>query len=240
VDGLDDRLFAEIEQLLHARFSPQSVVLPHGRVAVAVALSQARVLIQRGRLEFVLIAATDSLLGWPTVHHYEQQGRLLTGLNSDGFMPGEGAGALLLGKPSEQARLVCTGIGFGFERAAVDSVEPLRADGLAEAVRAALADSGSEMHEIDYRITDLSGEHYYFKESALALSRTLRRRKAEIELWHPAECTGECGATAGTAVIALAETACRRGFGKGPNILAHMTNDSGRRAALILQYRGAM
>jgi 3-oxoacyl-[acyl-carrier-protein] synthase-1 len=42
------------------------------------------------------------------------------------------------------------------------------------------------MHDFDYRIADISGEQYYFKEAALALARTLRRRKPEFDLWHPA------------------------------------------------------
>ena len=155
-------------------------------------------------------------------------------------MPGEGAGALLVelaqGKAGE---LVCSGIGFSREAAHIDSDEPLRADGLAHALRAALADAGRAMHDFDYRITDLSGEQYYFKEAALALGRTLRQRKESFDLWHPGECTGETGAVAGISVIALAQAACRTAFSPSPNILAHLGNDAGQRAVMTLQYRVA-
>jgi 3-oxoacyl-[acyl-carrier-protein] synthase I len=134
---------------------------------------------------------------------------------------------------------MCTGIGFGREAAHIDSGEPLRAEGLSLAIKAALTDAGCAMHDMDFRITDLSGEQYYFKEAALALSRTLRQRKEEFDIWHPAECIGEQGAAAGLAVVALADAACRKAFTKGPNILAHMANDAGQRAALSLQYREA-
>jgi 3-oxoacyl-[acyl-carrier-protein] synthase-1 len=40
-------------------------------------------------------------------------------------------------------------------------------------------------------------------------------------------------------VIALAHAACRKAFSLGPNILAHMANDTGQRAVLSLQYRVA-
>ena len=60
----------------------------------------------------------------------------------------------------------------------------------------------------------------------------------EFDIWHPAECTGEQGAASGLAVVALADAACRKAFTKGPNILAHMANDAGQRAALSLQFRG--
>jgi 3-oxoacyl-[acyl-carrier-protein] synthase I len=159
----------------------------------------------------VLIAATDSLLSGPTLSAYEAAGRLLTDTHSNGFMPGEAAGAVLLGLPGAGPELRCTGIGFGVEHAHIDSGEPLRAEGLTHAIKQALADAHLQMHDIDYRIADVSGEQYYFKEAALALSRTLRQRKEAFDLWHPAECTGETGAAAGIALLALADAACRKG-----------------------------
>ncbi|MBK7648470.1 MAG: hypothetical protein IPJ12_15300 [Betaproteobacteria bacterium] len=240
LDGLDDQLFLDIQDSLDAGFAEQSAIVAHGRVGVAVALGQARKLINDGKVPRVLIAATDSLLSWPTLSHYEREDRLLIARNSNGFMPGEAAGALLVEAAAGKAgELVCSGIGFGRESAHLDSGVPMRADGLVQAIKSALADAGCQMHDMDYRITDVSGEQYYFKEAALALSRTLRQRKETFDIWHPAECIGETGAAAGAAVIALAHAACRKAFSLGPNILAHMANDTGQRAVLSLQYRVA-
>jgi 3-oxoacyl-[acyl-carrier-protein] synthase-1 len=236
--GLDDRLFPQIQEELGCEFAPQSAVIPHGRVGIAVALSQARSLMAKARVPRVLIAATDSLLSWPTLSHYEQQDRLLTETNSNGFIPGEAAGALLVSAPQGHAgELLCTGIGFGREAAHIDSGAPLRAEGLCQAIKASLADAGCQMHDMDFRITDNSGEQYYFKETALALSRILRQRKAEFDLWHPAECTGETGAASGVTIIAAAQAACLKDYAEGSNILTHWANDGGQRAALALQYR---
>jgi 3-oxoacyl-[acyl-carrier-protein] synthase-1 len=240
LDGLDGRLFTDIQAELSARFASQSAVVAHGRVGVGVALAHARSLLTGGFAR-VLIAATDSLISWPTLSHYEREDRLLTGRNSNGFMPGEGAGALLVGAVEDRAgQLVCTGIGFGREAAHLDSGEPLRAEGLSQSIKAALADAGCAMHDMDFRITDLSGEQYYFKEAALALSRTLRQPKVDFDLWHPAECTGEQGAAAGVAMVALADAACRTAFTKGPNILAHLANDAGQRVAMTCQWAGGI
>lgn len=238
LDGLDDRLFTELQAELDTRFHPASVVVAHGRVAVVVALLKARALVWEGGFEQVLIAATDSLLTWPTLSHYEREDRLLTPTNSNGFMPGEGAGALLVRRPAEGDELIVSGLGFGVEKAHLTSDEPLRAEGLSTAIKAALAEAGVAMHDMDFRITDLSGEQFYFKEAALALSRTLRQRKEEFDLWHPAECTGEPGAVAGVSILALADAACRKRYTKGPAIVAHMGNDAGQRAALTLHWRG--
>ncbi|MEX8496343.1 hypothetical protein [Leptothrix ochracea] len=242
--GLDDALFLQIQTELGVEFDAHSAVITQGRVGVAVALAQARLLIPQRMAQTthprVVIAATDSLLTWPTLSHFEQNERLLTERNSNGFMPGEAAGALLVGPPSGKgSELLCTGIGFGRELAHIDSEEPLRADGLTQAIKAALHDAGCQMHDMDFRITDLAGEQYYFKEAALALSRTLRQRKASFDIWHPAECTGEIGAAAGAAIISTAQAACQKNYTQGPNILAHMANDAGQRSAISLQYREA-
>jgi 3-oxoacyl-[acyl-carrier-protein] synthase-1 len=108
--------------------------------------------------------------------------------------------------------------------------------GLAQAIRAALVDAGCNMHDVDFRLSDLSGEQYYFKEAALAVSRLLRVRKEEFDLWHPASIIGESGAVAGVAMIAVAEAACRKAYAPGPALLCHMSNDAGQRAAAIFQY----
>ena len=238
LDGLDDQLFTELQDELQACFHPASAVVAHGRVAVAVALLKARALVWEGGFEQVLIAATDSLLTWPTLRHYDREDRLLTPNNSNGFMPGEGAGALLVRRPAGAEELIVSGLGFGIEQAHLTSDAPLRAEGLSAAIQAALAEAGVAMHDMDFRITDLAGEQFYFKEAALALSRTLRQRKEEFDLWHPAECTGEPGAVAGVSIVALADAACRKRYSKGPAIVAHMGNDAGQRAALILHWRG--
>jgi len=237
--GLDSQLLPQIERELGARFSDKSLLVPHGRASVGAALVQARKLIEANVAPYVIILATDSLLSWPTLEAYDRSRRLLTSENSDGFMPGEGAGAVLVGPANKHAGLVCTGIGLAVESAHIDSEQPLRGDGLAEAFKLALREAGCEMHELDFRIADLSGEQYYFKEAALAVARVMRVLKHGFDIWHPAECIGETGALAGAATIAVAEAACRKKYARGSNMLLHAAADSGQRVATILQYRVA-
>lgn len=237
-DGLNDQLFQLIQRELGVSFAPESAVVPQGRVGVAVALSQARALIVRSSLPRVLVVATDSLVTWPTLSHYERADRLLTERNSNGFMAGEGAGALLAGATKGVAgELVCLGIGFGREAAHIDSGEPLRGDGLSQAIKASLSEAQCQMQDMDFRITDISGEQYYFKEATLAMARTMRKLKAEFDIWHPAECTGEAGAMSGIAVVATAHAACAKDYSRGQYVLAHWANDAGQRAAVALRHR---
>lgn len=241
LQGTDDQLFLQILAGLDIKAAPHSAIIAHGRVAVAVAMARARELVNRQSAAQVLIVAVDSLLTWSTLMHMERDNRLLTARNADGFMPGEGAAALLVGAASAssaQPQLLCTGIGFAQEAAHIYSEEPMRADGLSQAIKLALSEAGRQMHDFDFQMSDISGEQFYFKEASLALSRTLRQRKAEFELWHPAECIGETGALAGAAMIVMTQTACAKGYAPGNMVMAHMSNDRGQRAALALQFGG--
>ena len=118
------------------------------------------------------------------------------------------------------------GLGFGREQATVDSEEPLRADGLVQAIRAACEEAGLGVHDLDFRITDLNGEQYGFKEATLALSRTMRKVKPAFDIWHPANSVGDVGSAIGPCVLGLALSAFVKGYAPGPGasvILAAMT-----------------
>jgi len=108
-----------------------------------------------------------------------------------------------------------------------------------QAFRAALADAGCTFDQVDYRIADVSGEQYGFREAALAIGRTIRKVKAKFDLWNPADCVGEVGAAIGPLLLGVALAAARKGYAPGPGVLCHLANDDGARAALILAYRGS-
>lgn len=237
---LDTSLLHDVELELGLRFHATSNVIARGRVSGAVALLNARKMINSGSHRHVVIAGVDSFLNAGTLSAYERRERLLTSENSNGFIPGEGAAAVVVAAPvhNDEPQLACVGLGFGIEKATVEAEDmPLRADGLAHAIKAALAEAGCGLEVMDYRLTDISGEQYYFKEAALALSRTLRVRKPDFHLWHPADCIGECGAAIGPAMLAVALAASRKGYGDGPNVFCHLGNDAGERAVALLSYQ---
>src|SRR5581483_2530137 len=113
----------------------------------------------------------------------------------------------------------------GEERATIESAEPLRADGMVQAFKAAFGDSNRSMADVDYRITDSNGEQYAFKEAALAVTRTLRVRKEAFEIWHPADCVGEVGAAIGPCALSVALAAVRKNYAPGENPLCHLSSE---------------
>jgi 3-oxoacyl-[acyl-carrier-protein] synthase-1 len=240
LEGLDDRLFDELQTELGVRFHASSAVFARGRVAGALALMQARQLIHDQRVPLCIIAGVDSLLLAPTVATYEDKDRLLTSRNSNGFIPGEAAGAVLVAAQGGESgpQLICRGIGAGEEKATIESEEPLRGDGMVQALKVALVEAGCTLGELDFRITDANGEQYWFREATLALDRVLRNRKELFDIWHPADCIGEVGAAVGPCVMGIALQAVRKqyAFGRGP--LCHFSADDTTRVALVLSASG--
>lgn len=238
--GLDDELFLDIQAELGVRFHARSGIFARGRVAGGLAMSYARQLILEERLPLVLIAGVDSFLVAGTLAAYETKNRLLTSQNSNGFIPGEAGAAVLVGSQSAvaalrvSADLLCLGIGTGQEKATIDSEEPLRADGMVQAFKAALGDAGKTMADVDYRITDLNGEQYLFKEAALAVTRILRVHKEQFDIWHPADCIGEIGAAVGPCAFGIALAAARKNYAPGRGSLCHFSADDSERLALML------
>ncbi|MBT2303336.1 hypothetical protein J7E70_23070 [Variovorax paradoxus] len=239
---LDDaRFFSALEQELGFRFHAQSMVISNGHVSAAVALHHARHLIETAGVTKVLVAACDCLLVGATLADCERRDRLLTSQNSDGFIPGEGAAALLVEPLRWQpdGQLACHGLGFAVEKAHIDSEEPLRADGLTAAIKQALGDAGCGESILEFKIIDASGGQYAFKEAALAFSRVDRTKRTEFDVWHPADCIGEVGASIGLVMIAVLKTACEKAYSKGTNALLHLGNEDGRRASMIFSWHSA-
>jgi 3-oxoacyl-[acyl-carrier-protein] synthase-1 len=241
IEGQEEHLIDEIQDLLEFKFDPKLPVISNGRVSGVQAIETAYKFLSTGRYRYCIVAATDTYLTARTLSAHEKANRILTEQNSDGFIPGEAGAAILLTPASRSSRasISINGFGFGTEPASIESGKPLRADGLVQTFKAALSASGLSMGDLDYRITDANGEQYKFKEGDLAVTRLLREHKGEFDIWHPADCIGEVGAATVPSVLAVAEAAARKGYSRGDNVLCHFGNDNGERAAMILICSGS-
>ena len=232
----DKRVLEEIQKITKLQFHPQSAVIAAGHVSGVLAVERANLLISSGKCHSCLIVGVDTFLNSETLSAYDKGDRILTESNSDGFVPGEAGAAVFLvpSKYATKASVVIKGYGFGKEKAYFRSEKPLKADGLTQAIKEALKMAGHKLGNLDYRICDVSGEQYYFKEASLALGRVLRKQKEEFDIWHPAECIGEAGAAIVPMVLAVASAAIAKGYSPGDGILCHFSNDDEQRGALVL------
>lgn len=225
------------EELVGGPFHVASRVLPLGRAGLGAALREAHALLLARRARHVVVAGADSYLDAHTMNHFLRRGRILSTGRSDGFIPGEGAGALLVelaapGRPG----LHVLGEGSAMEPAHIDSDLPMRGVGLTSAIRAALAAGGLAMSDMHFLMSDLSGESFYFKEAALASTRALDRKVDELPTLHLADNIGETGAAVGPLSLAYLAGAMAQGHAPGTRALLHLAGDGGARAAVIVEH----
>lgn len=210
-------------------------VLTEGAVGSYRAIELGREILSGSRQSACLIAAADSWVSARTLSHLYDTGRLLTSENADGVIPGEAAACFVLSRDRKGALAVIRGMGFAQEPALRSNDVSLRGEGLTGAARIALREAGLEMHDMNFRLSDAAGEGYAFKEQALVVTRLLKRRKEKFPLWLCADALGETGAAAGLCGLASAIAAFRRGYAPGPRAIGFVGNETGQRAALVLE-----
>jgi 3-oxoacyl-[acyl-carrier-protein] synthase-1 len=237
--GLDEQILGEIEHRLDFQLHSASHVIPRDHVSVVVALQEAQQLVISGQVPCCIVAAVDSLVQQDLVEYYLDKHRILTSINSNGFSPGEAGSAVLVAPAgrSPAGELHILGMGIAREKATIESEKPLRGDGLTKAIGEAFNNAGLSITEMNYRITDLNGEHYKFKEMVFAMMRYERKPKPKLfDLWHPIEFIGDVGAAIGPIVLGLAFHASQKGYFVGPTVLCTFGSDNGERGAAVVNF----
>jgi 3-oxoacyl-[acyl-carrier-protein] synthase I len=232
-------LVSRVEQRLEQRFlSRLSRVVEGGNAAGFKALGLARALLAERRVRSCLVCGVDSFIHARALLWLEQTGRLKAETNQDGVLPGEAAACVWVEERSGAERptlATVTGLGFAQEPAPLLSDKPLRAEGLVKATRQALKEAGAGMEQVDWRLSDVAGESYAFKEQSLAVSRLLRVKKEELPLWLPAESLGEVGAASGLCQLVWAAQAFERGYAVGGRALCCTSSVGGERATAVVE-----
>ncbi len=236
--NLEERIFSEIEQRLGVSLHRLSQAIPRGNVSGVAAAEIASRLIAERAVEHCIVAGVDSFIDQKMINPYLRDRRILTTTNSNGFSPAEAGAAVLLAAPSGRpGELRLLGMAMADEPSPISSEEPLRGEGLGEAISRALAESSISISDIDYFITDLNGEHYKFKEATLSVLRLWSGNDEKgVDYWHPIESFGEVGAAIGPCVFGLALIANQKGYAPSPNVLFHFSNDDCSRAALVARF----
>ncbi len=213
-------------------------VVAHGRPSGFVALDRARRLLAEGKAENVLILGVDSYLTTLSIAHYIAEARLLGPGNANGFIPGEAAAAVLC---SARGPLRLTGLGLAREEAFIyngldeDGLHrPLRGDGMTAAYKAAMDEANVDLAHVEYRISDLIGEQYWFKQTSLASLRLERGRTPFQDLWSPGENVGNVGSAVVPLMVGMALTAAEKGYDMGSPVLIEASADDGACGAAVL------
>jgi 3-oxoacyl-[acyl-carrier-protein] synthase I len=248
--------FEHIQKLMRKDFHSASFIVPWGKAGIAPALQAAHRLLHGKQphnsnpvkgVSKVLLVGVDSYLNAATIEHYLAEQRLLVPDNEDGFIPGEGAAALLItagADENQESRLTIVGTGAAREAAMLDGEIPNRAMGLTQAIRQACEQAQVLADELDIRMSDYNGESFYAREASTAMTRIMMdavdagnegTRQPVIAL---ADCVGETGAAAPVLALAYLSEWIHLDQRLGPNsvVLGHFANDDGARGAVIAQH----
>ena len=230
------RLAARIAEITGFASPHRTRVVAHGRPSGHVALEQARRMLADRTCPYVMICGVDSYLTALTITHYFSKLRLLTPYNPNGFIPGEAAAAILCARPNSSGTLRLIGLGLAREQAYIynEADLPLRGDGMTAAYRLALDEASVDLAHVEYRISDLIGESYWFKQSALAHMRLERGRKEFQDIWSPGENMGNVGAAVVPLMLGMALAAVAKGYAMGSPVLIEASGDDGACGAAVL------
>lgn len=238
--GLGEKLIEKLEDGLGLKFHPElSRAVAEGHTAGFECLRVARELLKDRDIPGCLVCGVDSYINASSLFWLDQSWRLKRDGHTDGVIPGEAAAAVYVQRrvPSQAKTLLeVVGLGFGHERAPVLAGEPLLARGLADAARQALGEAGWGFHELDFRLSDVTGENYGFREHTLAEGRLVRMARVENQpLWHCADSIGDTGAAAGVAQLVIAAAAMAKGYAPGPRAACFTSSVMGGRAVAAVQ-----
>lgn len=201
-----------------------------GAAGVFLALLDAAHRIERGEARAVLIAGADTMLDLVRLDALQVSRRVLVDDVMDGFLPGEGAAALVVtgDAPGGLATIAVTGVARDAFRHEGDHA--LNGDGLTEAVHAALTGTTEPVREV---WAGLNGESWTAREWGLAARRAHRNLATEMKLHHPVESFGDPGGALGAMLLVLAALGVYRGTSRGPSLVWSLSDEGLRGAARV-------
>jgi 3-oxoacyl-[acyl-carrier-protein] synthase I len=235
---LSSRIVKLVESALGVVFhSDLSRVIAKGNVSGFEGLHIGHKLLQSSRIPGFIVCGVDSFINASAIHWLDQNYRLKRENHADGTIPGEGAAAVYMQRDQSNGAARIVGVGSGSESAPLLSEEPLLGHGLADAARGALAEANWGFHDIDFRLSDVTGETYGFREHTLAEARLVTKVRIKPQpIWHASDCIGDTGAVAGLVQLVWASAAMQKRYAPGPRALCFTSSLSRERAVVAISY----
>ncbi len=244
--GFDDRTAELVVQGIEA------VELPHGarviveplrgdHTAAFRALDIGIASIAQGTTSLCIVGGVDSYLDIETLDWLDSQSRLAREGVRGGFIPGEGAGMLLLAERTAclhygLARLArVRGVATVAEPRSLGSPEGVLGEGLTSALRRALGHLSVPEERIDDVYCDINGERYRSDEWGFTVLRLQRRLRGGARYRSGVASSGDVGAASGAVNCVLATQAWKRRYARGPRTVVWGSSYEGERGAAVLE-----
>lgn len=206
-----------------------SKVFPMGRAAAFFALEYAFNFLASSDQELALVGGVDTYWHPMTLAALAKDKRLKTeNGGADVFVPGEGAGFILLSKNEtiKNNRQIFRP-GLSEEIGHRYSEEPYRGDGLSLAFNQAIENANTK--NIKQIYSSLNGESFGSKEYGVAVTRNSSEISEGYKHIHPADCYGDLGAASGVILLSLASI-----NSSGSTLCYGSSDDAFRGAACVI------
>jgi 3-oxoacyl-[acyl-carrier-protein] synthase-1 len=237
-DDLHDAITQQYPSLL-TRISEFEVGHAAGHLCLDAALTESTA----QPIDACLVAGVDSYLAPETLEWVEDCDQLHGAgplNNAWGFIPGEGAGAVLIATDGGKGRIGAAAlgeilsVGLGQEAKLIKTDAVCVGEGMTQAFREALRvlPPDEQVHNV---FCDLNGEKYRADEYGFAALRTKDRFRSVSDFIAPADCWGDLGAAGALLHIALSIISHKKRYGKGPYSLVCASSESGKRGAAVIR-----
>ncbi|NTX67281.1 hypothetical protein HUA74_42190 [Myxococcus sp. CA051A] len=241
----------EVAGLLAARIQAEARFIPtpmslhlfqDERGGTIQALTKAMELLAARRCDQALVLACDSLVSPERIEAQLETRRLKTPDHPVGYLPGEGAVALLLERRDAARERARPPIAYLFspvtaqETQSRDAKAPPMGRAMGESLTMALVRAGATSIPEGSLYLDLNGEEFRAREWGQTLLRA--RDACRVEEWRsviPALNFGELGTVSPLVSVCLATRAFARGYGPGRHALILVAGDDGHRASVLLE-----
>jgi 3-oxoacyl-[acyl-carrier-protein] synthase-1 len=243
--GFSDRDAAFLVDAARARVSPTGSAVEveiAGRGHAGAIRAIERTMEEHSRNDDLLslVAGVDSYVHPDTFAWLERNRQFAQPGVRSGFIPGEGAGCLVLASAGLRSRLrlprlaVVRGARTARETQLRGSENGSSGVGMSDAVAGAVAGLELPRDAVDALYADINGERYRSEEWGFVALRTPSVWRS-LEYEAPADCWGDVGAAFGTLAGVLAVQSFSRGYARGPRAMVLAGSESGLRGAMLLQ-----
>ncbi|MBX3222286.1 MAG: hypothetical protein KF795_17335 [Labilithrix sp.] len=240
VDPLDPRgvrLLAAVAERSGAPIDlARSKVVAQGRAGGAFAIESAVARLSGGEDEAVVVVGVDSHFDPDRLEELDRARRLHGPSAENGFIPGEGAAAVLLasrrrfGADPRHGSIV--GVGTEREPRPLGSTEPCHALGMTLAAKRAIASAGAA--RIGWALTDVVGERHRVDEWLYASGRIQSSFAEDLQHDAPLMLTGDLGAASAPLLVVLACVGWQTECAPGDLAIVAVHSDGPERGAVLL------
>jgi 3-oxoacyl-[acyl-carrier-protein] synthase-1 len=244
--GLPPQLEQRLRAAVLARFKDRFVAVatfPVGHAGSLVGLAAALKRISDGSFDGCVVAGVESYLTVETLEWLEENEQLHGAgplNNAWGFIPGEGAGAVLLVSGDTASRWdteplgSILGVGSAFEQNRIKTPTVCIGEGLTAAFREALAGLPPGETVTD-TYCDMNGEPYRADEYGFACLRTKEAFRSASSFIASADCWGDVAAASVPLAIVQATIAAKKAYANGNYAFLWASSEGGERGAALLE-----